>query len=141
MSRALRLAGYTGVLLGVAVFALGGFAAAAAPPAVYAPSAAASHVAVPGPICHTQIALAINPSPTYAHIPMNVQVSVTFGAGSSGSCASGDHAVLHNLPFGCPTETAMVFTCTPQLQGTYHVLTTVFAQNTATTVVDTVVVN
>lgn len=133
-----------GLVLGGTVamlFALGMFGAAGlggASPAVAkgnAGLATASH-----PLCLGTVTTTFAPTPVMVHMPMMVHTAIAFLPSDPSSCGLGQHYVYLGLPVGCVASNTANFVCVPGVMGTFHVQTIVLVQNTAMTVVDTLVV-
>ncbi|MCI4325939.1 MAG: hypothetical protein L3K00_08730 [Thermoplasmata archaeon] len=132
----LVLGGTVVALFALAMFGAAGLGTPAAPMAKTNAGLATAATAS----CPATVATTFGPSVITTHSKMTVNVSVVFAPSDPASCARGVQYQFHGLPPGCLAGTTASFVCVPTLGGTFHVLTTVVAQNTATTVVDTLVV-
>jgi hypothetical protein len=133
----LVLAGVVGMMFGVSLFGLASLGGASAPStSSHARLSTSFHA-----MCPANVTLVTNPSFVRAHLPVTIQVLVHFAPAIAPLCQYGAHTVVVGLPAGCAMPVVTAVTCVPATPGTFLVLTTVFAQNTATTVVDTVVVH
>jgi hypothetical protein len=92
------------------------------------------------PACPATVGVLFGPAAIHAHSPMTVQVSVALSPHDPSICALGIQYLYFGLPPGCAAGASANFACVPSVSGTFHVQTTVVVQNTATTVVDTLVV-
>jgi hypothetical protein len=135
IGRALLGVGVLGMLFGLSLVGIAALGAGTAPAATNAHLSAATT-----PACLATVGLTVGPATINIGAPMVGIVSYSFSGLSAHACAQNAHVQVVGLPLGCPVETTSVFSCVPMAVGTYHVQTTVFAQNTATTVVDSVVV-
>jgi hypothetical protein len=132
----LLLAGVVGALFALSFL---GLATLGAPSGgVATTNAGLSAASSPG--CPATVTVSFAPATILTHAPMTVKVTVLFTAGVSAVCAHAVQVFVLGLPAGCGVETSMTSTCVPQAMGTFHVQTTVIALNTASTVVDTLVV-
>jgi hypothetical protein len=126
----------------VALFALGmlgavGLGGASTP---LAKTNAGLATATVTPNCAATVSTTFGPSVVVTHSPMTVSVAVVFAPHDAASCANGVQYQFHGLPPGCVAGHSAAFVCVPTMAGTFHVLTTVTAQNTVITAVDTLAV-
>jgi hypothetical protein len=132
----LALGGTVLVLFGLAMFGVAGLGTSAAPMAKTNTGLATAAT----PNCPATVTVAFGPSVIQPHVKMTVNTTVVFAAGDAASCSNGVQYHYQGLPPGCIAGHTAGFTCVPTIGGTFHVLTTVLAQNTATTALDTLVV-
>jgi hypothetical protein len=129
----IALAGVAGLLVCFALAGIGG--AATSSGASNAGLATSATLACPATVTES-----FSPAVLHTYSPMAVHIAVVFPSAVQTACSATMHISVHGLPGGCPPATTLNFACIPTMAGTFHVLTTVLAQNTATTIVDTVVV-
>jgi len=129
----IALAGVAGLLVCFALAGIGGAATSSGTSnAGLAPSL---HLA-----CPATVTPSFTPTVLHVYAPMVVHIGVAFPSSIQSACSASMHISVVGLPGGCAPQTTQNFACIPTMAGTFHVQTTVFAQNTATTIVDTVVV-
>jgi hypothetical protein len=133
--RALLGVGVVAMVFGLSLMGIAALGSGSSPSASNARLATAATAA-----CTATVSLVDTPAALVVGHPMTGVVNYAFSGPSAHACATGAHVLVTGLPAGCPNSGSQTFTCTPQVAGTFHVQTTVFAQNTATTIVDTVVV-
>ncbi|MCI4321439.1 MAG: hypothetical protein L3K18_08410 [Thermoplasmata archaeon] len=129
----IALAGVAGLLVCFALAGIGG--AATSSGTSNAALAPALHTA-----CPATLTASFTPTVLRAYSPMAGHIGIAFPSAIQSACSASMHISVVGLPGGCAPQTTQNFACIPMMAGTFHVLTTVLAQNTATTIVDTVVV-
>ena len=96
--------------------------------------------AASGLTCTATVTTTFAPTTIVVHTPMLVHTAVVFAPSDPASCSLGQHYVYLGMPLGCAAGNSATFVCVPGMTGTFHVQTIVLAQNTASMVVDTLVV-
>jgi hypothetical protein len=134
----LVLGGTVAMLFALSLFGMTGLGAPSAP---MAKSSAGLHAAVSGANCPAIVSVSFTPMSVVKDHAMSVSVATTFVHGAASTCAFGVQYSYVGLPAGCTWGHSATFSCVPLASGIFHVRTTVLAQNTATTVLDTLVVH
>jgi hypothetical protein len=133
----LVLGGTVAMLFALSMFGVAGLGG---PAHTAATSNAGLATASSGLTCQATVTTTFAPSTIVVHAPMMVHTSVVFAPSDPASCSLGPHYIYLGLPLGCVAGNSATFVCVPGMVGTFHVQTIVLAQNTASMVVDTLVV-